>query len=371
MTNLAQVAQLDIVVVGTGRVGRAVVAQLVAEAATILDRSDVAVRVIGMVDRSATLLDRGGLSESRIREALEAKERGAPLASLAPHADTLGLQAVVGLAAPGVAFVDTTADPDTGTVWRSALDAGASVVLANKLPLCRPWGESGALFEHPRLRYEATVGAGLPVISTLRRLLDSGDRVERIRASLSGTLAYLMNRVSSGGRLSAAVTEAVALGYAEPDPREDLRGADVARKALILARTLGWAVEPEAVGAESLFPACLDGCALTMFLDEIASLDRAFASRVSAAAAEGKVLRYVATVSPPERSILIGLQPFDRSDPFALATGTENRIEFRSERYGDDALSICGPGAGPQVTAMGVVADLLDVARIAPSGAPS
>ena len=364
MTNQDQPARLDIVVAGVGGVGRAVITQLTTAASTMQDRGSAEMRIIGIADRSTLLLDADGLPEIRIGEALDVKECGDPLASLSSSESRLDLDAVRRLAEPGVAFVDTTADPGTGALWRAALDAGAAVVLANKLPLCRPWAESGGFFDHPRLRYEATVGAGLPVISTLRRLLVSGDRIIRIEASLSGTLAYLMDRVSGGVPLSAAVVEAIEAGYAEPDPREDLRGADVARKALILARTLGWEAEPEEAAPEALYPLQLDHSDLPSFLRDLAGLDPTFAARVEAEAAQGNVLRYVASIAPTTNSIRIALQAYGRSKPFAVSAGTENRIEFHTEQYGDGTLSVCGPGAGPQVTAMGVISDLLELAPV-------
>ncbi|MBN1859066.1 homoserine dehydrogenase [Candidatus Bipolaricaulota bacterium] len=364
MSMMNQGTTLNIVVVGVGRVGRAVATQLMAGAETMRNRCGAMMRIIGVVDRSAMMFDTAGLPAAVIERALHAKQRGDSLASLPSHVARLEPDTVreLALATPGIVFVDTTADPDTGRMWRLALDAGASVVLANKLPLCRSWAEAGSLFAHSRLRYEATVGAGLPVISTLRRLLDSGDRIERIQASMSGTLAYLMHRVSTRVPLSAAVAEAIDSGYAEPDPREDLRGADVARKALILARTLGWAVEPPDVVAESLYPDRLDACDLPSFLHALPALDAEFAARVSAAAAEGRVLRYVASIVPADESIGVGIGSFSASRPFAFSAGADNRIEFRTERYGTDSLAVCGPGAGPQVTAMGVLSDLVDLA---------
>jgi len=362
MTRQERSAELRVVVVGAGKVGRAVASQLVGGARAMCSRNGVVMRLIGMADRSAMLLDTRGLPEASIRGALDVKQSGMQLDSLSTHVGTLDLDMLGRLALPGVVFVDTTADPDIGGMWRAALDAGAYVALANKLPLCRSWAESGVFFEHPRLRYEATVGAGLPVISTLRRLLDSGDCIKRIRASVSGTLAYLMHSASSGVPLSEAVAAAINAGYAEPDPREDLRGADVARKAMILTRTLGWPVEREDVDAESLYPQRLDGCDLSTFLQELPALDAGFAARVSAAAEQGDVLRYAASINPGERSIRVALQPFERSDPFACCAGTENRIEFHTERYARDILSVSGPGAGPQVTAMGVLSDLVELA---------
>jgi len=367
---MCQGATLSIVVVGAGRVGRAVVEQLTSGASTMRDRCGVAMRLVGMADRSAVLHDATGLSETAIRSALQSKRAGESLAGLSPGGESIPPDRLPALAGPGIVFVDATADPHMGKVWRDVLAAGGSVVLANKYPLCDLWKESAPLYEHPRLRYEATVGAGLPVISTLRRLLDSGDRITGIDASVSGTLAYLMNRLSDGTALSTAVGEAVEAGYAEPDPREDLRGADAARKALILARTLGRPIEPSQVGSECLHPDDLDRCDLSEFLRKLPANDEAWSTRVSDAAQEGRTLRYLVSLAGEDEPIRVGVQALDRANPFASSPGTGNRFEIHTERYKDESLAISGPGAGAAVTATGILGDLIELAALAQKDGP-
>jgi len=361
--------KLDVVIMGLGRVGRAVAEQLQAAMPLLLSRYGVCVRIIGVADQSGILLHPAGFPPSTMRHVLETKSHGKALSTMPQTSATLDLPWACELATSAthdgarIVFVDATADPELADMWKAVLAAGGAVVLANKLPLSAHWGVSGPLFAHPRLRYEATVGAGLPVISTLRALHDSGDRVTHIRASVSGTLAFLLARAMAGETFSAAVREAVSAGYAEPDPREDLRGSDVARKGLILARALDWPAEPEDVEVESLVCEQPDEASATG-LGRMSSLDEAMSERVGLAVDRGRVLRYIVSVSPEEQTIRAGIAALDRSDPFSASGGTENRIEIRSRSYGDDALTLCGPGAGPRVTAMGVLSDLVDLARL-------
>lgn len=361
---------LDVVIVGLGRVGRAVVDQLETAAKSISDRCGTQVRIIGLADRSGMLLNPIGLPHSTLRLAMDTKNRSEPLSSI-PHTSVkLNRQQACELASDkssdgaDIAFVDATADPNLGVLWKDVLATGGSVVLANKLPLTADWRTSGPLFTHPRMRYEATVGAGLPMISTLRAMLDSGDRITWIRASVSGTLAFLLARAMEGEALSIAVSEAIAAGYAEPDLREDLRGTDAARKGLILARTLGWPAEPSDVEVESLVPEHSEQEELATFLHNMPSLDDAMSRRVASASKNGEILRYIVSVGPEERAIRATITALDPSDPFAASIGMENRIEIHSESYGHDSLAVCGPGAGPRVTAMGVLADLVELARV-------
>ena len=158
---------------------------------------------------------------------------------------------------------------ETAPLLTDALRAGCGIVLANKRALSGSWDNARKLYEYADLRYEATVGAGLPVIGTLRSLLATGDQIECIEGCMSGTLGYLASELECGRSFSAAVTQARSMGYTEPDPREDLSGRDVARKTLILARTAGWPLELPDLTIETLYPDDLAGIPLEEFLDEL------------------------------------------------------------------------------------------------------
>jgi homoserine dehydrogenase len=210
------------------------------------------------------------------------------------------------------------------------------------------------------LLHEATVGAGLPIIDTYQKLVESGDRVSKIEGCPSGTLGYLFGELGRGTPFSTALRGAIAKGYPEPDPREDLSGKDVARKALILGRLIGFRGELSDIAVESLVPEGADRLALAAFLRRLDEYDAAWAERVAAAAARGGVLRYRAIVTA--RSIRVGLVVVDASSPMASLNGTDNQFIFTTMRYQKNPLVITGPGAGPAVTAGGILNDVLQLA---------
>jgi bifunctional aspartokinase / homoserine dehydrogenase 1 len=264
--------------------------------------------------------------------------------------------------------VDLTAD-DTGAALEAALTHGMDLVLANKRPLAGRRSASESLWQTARAQgrrilHEATVGAGLPIIDTYHKLTESGDRVERIEGLLSGTLGYVLSEVGEGVPFSRAVRSALRLGYTEPDPREDLSGMDVGRKALILARLLGYRGELSRQAVESLVPKWARSLPLPQFLERLGELDAGWKRRVDAARAQGTVLRYIATVTPGK--IAVGLKAVPLSSPLAAIKGSDNQLVFTTARYKSNPLVIRGPGAGAEVTAAGVLNDILRLA-----GAPS
>ncbi|KAL2945602.1 Bifunctional aspartokinase/homoserine dehydrogenase 1 [Bienertia sinuspersici] len=200
----------------------------------------------------------------------------------------------------GLAVVDCSASADTIVILQKVLELGGCIVLANKKPLTSSMEDYDRLASHPRrLRHESTVGAGLPVIMSINRLLSSGDTIHRIVGSLSGTLGYVMSEVEDGKPLSQVVKTAKTLGYTEPDPRDDLGGMDVARKALIIARLLGQRIDLDSIKVESLYPAEMgpDAMSVEEFLDNgVSQVDSHLADRVEKAASKGHVLRYVCVI---------------------------------------------------------------------------
>ena len=239
-----------------------------------------------------------------------------------------------------------------------------NLVLSNKVPLAGPIGETDRLFELARaygrrIRHETTVGAGLPVIDTYYKLIESGDRVEKIEGCLSGTVGFLLWELGRGHKFSAALRAAMAKGYTEPDPRDDLSGMDVGRKALILGRLLGFRGELAPRQVESLVPRAARRLGLEQFLGSLERFDAEWKRRVTGAAARGRVLRYVATVT--RKSLVVGLREVDRASPFAALKGADNTVVFTTARYKSNPLVITGPGAGPAVTAAGVLNDILQL----------
>jgi aspartokinase/homoserine dehydrogenase 1 len=362
--DVAHPERTDVVLLGFGQIGRAL-APMIAK----VKQDSRRLRIVGLIDRSGFVFDARGLSPRRLAALGTAKAGGATLAAApggrpATAAEAVGFVARHALSNP--ILVDVTADDTTETL-KTALAAGMHVVLANKRPVTADRKKFHALTAAARahgrrLLYEATVGAGLPIIDTFSKLVESGDRVYRIEGCPSGTLGYLFGELGRGTRFSEALRGAIAQGYPEPDPREDLSGMDVARKALILGRLLGFPGELEDIAVESLVPAGATPGRLPVaaFLARLEEYDGAWEKRVAAARAKGGVLRYRAIVTP--RRIRVGLVVVDATSPMASLNGTDNQFIFTTMRYKKNPLVITGPGAGPAVTAGGILNDVLKLA---------
>jgi aspartokinase/homoserine dehydrogenase 1 len=347
----------DVVLLGFGRVGRTL-----AEMASTSGQGRI--RIVAALDRSGYVFDPRGLSRRRLQRLAEGKDKGVLLAELggtrASSSEALRFIARHAVSRPVI--VDVTAE-ETADLLIEGLGQGFDLVLANKKPLAGSPAAYRRMFEAVassgrRVRYEATVGAGLPVLDTFRKLVDSGDRVLRIEGCVSGTLGFVLSALEDGRSFSEAVREAVRLGYTEPDPREDLCGQDVMRKGLILGRLLGY--EGPAPKAETLVPSALRGVSVARFLEELTGLDEAWRRRVEGERRRGRVLRYVLIATP--RGVQAGLRALPRDSPFGGLHGTRNLLSFTTRRYRKEPLVVAGPGAGPDVTAAGVLNDIQSLA---------
>ncbi|KAI3001793.1 hypothetical protein CBS147346_6196 [Aspergillus niger] len=283
--------------------------------------------------------------------------------------------------APGRSIlVDNTSDPALAASYPIFLRKGISIVTPNKKGFSSDlslWKDifASAAQGNALVYHESTVGAGLPVISTLRDLVATGDEVTRIEGVFSGTLSFLFNTFApvggagAGRKWSEVVAEAKELGYTEPDPRDDLNGMDVARKLTILARIAGLEVQaPDAFPVESLIPEelrGLDGSAegAKTFMERLAEFDGQMTEIKESAEKEGKVVRYVGSVDVGKKEVRVGLQRFDKDSAIAGLKGSDNIISFYTKRYGSNPLIVQGAGAGGDVTAMGVSADLVKVVQ--------
>jgi homoserine dehydrogenase len=351
------VKRLEIVQIGLGHVGRAVAQIVLEERKHWRERYDLEVVYRAVSDTSGALV-----GEDLLPQAIRAKEEGGKLSDFGvePLEEVL-----VSEPAPGFTrvVVDVAVHGGTYDLDLLGVQNGSCLVLSNKGPL----SESTERYEQltrmlpDRLWHEATVGAGMPIISTLDGLLASGDEILEIQASPSGTLGFVMSAVEAGRRFSEAVQEAVALAYAEPDPRDDLSGLDVARKAIILARKMGRTIEPEEIPYRTLVPEGLEDVSLEEFMERLPEHDEAFAERLLAVE-EHHMLRYLARI-PRQGPVTVGLVDEPVESPFGPISGPENVFDFRTRRYSDVTLTIRGPGAGPERTGSGVVFDLLDIAH--------
>ncbi len=348
---------LSLGLVGPGQVGRALLAQLSEQLPVLRERFRLDVRLMAIADsKRMALFERAARPEEAIA-ALETHGVPVDLEAFAAHVAAPHL--------PHAAIVDCSASEVVAERYESWLARGVHVVTPNKRAGAGPVGRYRALRQHGRSRghhwlYEATVGAGLPVITTLRDMVQTGDRVERVEGVLSGTLSYVFNVFDGAVPFSEVVREARARGYTEPDPRDDLSGMDVARKLVILAREMGVEIELGDVEVESLVPPdAADASSPEEFLERLRNSDDAMAERVRAARLAGHHLRYVGVIDASGRA-RVSLSSYSERHAFSRLAETDNIFAFTTARYPSSRpLVVQGPGAGPAVTAGGVFADLL------------
>ena len=366
--------KVTVLVIGIGTVGGTLIEQILAGRERWKSQLDLDIAVGSVAGPSGATAPDAELTDSTLHALVSGRRAGSPIAMAARDAglDLHPTERVINALADAgpLVVIDAAAGDQTADADALALHRGAGVVLSNKAPMALPsdhpagralWSEAGI---GGRLKYEATCGAGLPVFSTLRSLLDTGDEVREIQGAVSGTLGAIFADLATGTTFSAAVRSAMENGFTEPDPRDDLSGLDVARKALILARTLGVSTDLADIRVEGLVPQNLSsssGVDVRGFLERMDELDQDLATRVRDASRESRSLRYVATVTPagPPR---VGIDAVPVASALGGLRGPENAFSIRTARYDTFPLSISGPGAGSAVTAAGMLADVLSLA---------
>ena len=345
---------LSIGLIGPGTVGRVLLAQI----ATQLERLrelNLDLRVRGITSSTRMLLEEKSVDLSRWKERMA--EAGEPL-DMQKFINHVQADYI-----PHTVVIDCTASAGVADQYRDWLARGIHIVTPNKkansgtLPYYRSLQEAKRAAGTHYL-YEATVGAGLPVIQTLRDLRGTGDDITQIEGILSGTLAYLFNVFDGSESFSSIVRAAKAKGYTEPDPRDDLSGVDVARKLIILGREMGLTLEISDVQVEGLVPQTLTQCSVEEFMARLPESDAAMAAALADARKMNQVLRYVGRIDAGGKAT-VGLMRLDAKHPFANIALTDNVVRFATRRYCDNPLIVQGPGAGPEVTAAGVFSDLL------------
>lgn len=335
--------------IGVGNVGGTLVKQI-RTASSQLKRDGIELVYAGLFTEKAGIFNAEGLTG----EEIEAFPNGT-------KADTA--ESIRNVSGPFI-LVDTTASDKTSGLLKQALSQGGAVAMSNKKPISGSQADFAELqgLGKDRLFYETTVGAGLPLVSTLKTLLAIGDQVLEIQGCFSGTLGFLFSEIEQGKSFSAAVAAAMEHGFTEPDPRDDLSGMDVARKALILSRILGQDVELGDIALEKLYPESMASLSKDEFIGALSQLDDEYARKSADARSAGKVLRYVATVTKDEAKV--ELEAVDAVSDVGGLQGPDNIMVIKTKLYMDNPLVIKGPGAGPEVTAGGVFGDILAATRV-------
>jgi homoserine dehydrogenase len=352
---------------GIGGVGKCFLSQLEVLAKRLSQRSSSAQLSLILTARSKKILynlDYTPLTMSNYDEELSKSTQN--------MLSTDSIREYLAAAPAKVVLVDNTSSKELAEQYPLFLSSGINIVTPNKKAFSgsyKLWENifAAASMSGAKVYHESSVGAGLPIISTLKELVDTGDVVEKIEGVFSGTMSFLFNSFAptdgNGGKWSAEVKKAKDLGYTEPDPRDDLNGLDVARKLTILARLAGLSVEsPTSFPVQSLIPKELESAASAdEFMQQLPEFDGQMEETKLAAEKEGKVVRFVGSIDVKSNVVKVGLETFDKSHPIAALKGSDNIISFYTKRYGANPLIIQGAGAGGEVTAMGVTGDLLKV----------
>lgn len=347
---------LHVFSVGTGNIGATLLRQIDAQSDFLRENNGIEVKINGIANSRKMIIDEEGIDLTQWQERINKGETS--------NLDEF-IQKIKLLNLSNCIFVDNTASPITGTYYKELFESNVSVVTCNKIANSSSYKDYKDLKDTARRRgvdffYETNVGAGLPIIRTLKDLMTSGDRIIKIEAILSGTISYIFNNFKGNTSFYEVVKKAHELGYTEPDPREDLSGKDFMRKMMILARDAGYQIEEKDVELGAILPeSCFKAPSIDDFYEELKKSDSYFNELKEKAENENKVLRYIGKLEDGKASV--NLELVDASHPFYNLTGSDNIISFTTERYKFNPLVIKGPGAGAEVTAAGVFADLINV----------
>jgi bifunctional aspartokinase / homoserine dehydrogenase 1 len=354
---LSDTKQLHLFVMGTGLIGSTLIEQIRRQATFLKNERSLEIKVIGLSNSRKMLFETEGIELDTWKSQIEKSEQKADIQDFMDKMRTLNFANTI--------FIDNTASEQVAATYEVLLDASISISTPNKIANSSTYGryqnlKSIAAKRNVQFKYETNVGAGLPIISTLKDLINSGDRILKIEGVLSGTLAYIFNNFKAGTTFSQIVAEAKELGLTEPDPRDDLSGKDVKRKIMILAREAGYAIENEHITVENILPeACLKAGSVEEFFKVLEKNDDHFERLRLNAEKEGKVLRFSAKLDNGKASLV--LDSVDSAHPFYLLSGSDNMIVFTTERYKERPLVVRGPGAGAEVTAAGIFAEIITI----------
>ena len=354
---LSEIKTLNIFMAGLGLIGSTLLQQIARQHEYLVKDKLLKINFIGIANSRQMLFDEKGIDITRWREVLDKNHEKSDM--------SVFVQKMKGMNLPNSIFVDCTSSAGVTRFYQEILQSAISISTPNKL------ANSGSYEEYVQLKqialragvkflYETNVGAGLPVIRVLQELKDSGDEIYKIEGILSGTLSYIFNTFSAEKKFSEIVREAKEKGFTEPDPRDDLNGMDVARKILILAREVGLKMEPEEVIIAQILPeSCLQAPSIKEFFEALDATNPIFEEKLQQAEKEGKKLRFIATLE--EGKARVNLKAVDNTHPFYSLSGSDNIISYTTARYKERPLVVKGPGAGAEVTAAGVFAEIISI----------
>ena len=356
---LSEYQVLNLFICGIGTVGRSLIDQIHSQQERLKQERGLNLKIVGIANGHKAMFTRAGIDLDHYREDLE--EKGMPSSTQVLHDEIIGMNIFNSV------FVDCTASEEIASLYKDFLGHNISVVAANKIAASSDYELYAELKQIARHRgvkflFETNVGAGLPVINTINDLINSGDKILKIEAVLSGTLNYIFNEISADVPLSQTIRNAKEQGYSEPDPRIDLSGTDVVRKLVILAREAGYRLNQEDVEKHLFIPDSFFEGSLDDFWRKIPSLDADFEERRKVVEREGKRWRFVARFEDGKG--VVELMEVDRHHPFFELAGSNNIILLTTERYNEYPMLIQGYGAGAGVTAAGVFADIMSIANI-------
>lgn len=350
---------LNIFIAGIGHVGGNLLRQIKSQKQKLLDEKSLELKIVGVSSSKKCVFDAEGIDLDKFEEHLDKSD-------IIPSPEVIK-DRIIAMNLFNSVFVDCTASADVASIYGELLSHNVNVVAANKIAASSAYENYHRLKEISRRRgvkflFETNVGAGLPIISTINGLINSGDKILKIEAVLSGTLNYIFNRLSADVPLSKAIKMAMDAGYSEPDPRIDLCGKDVMRKIVILARESGYCVEQDDVERNLFIPDKYFEGTKDEFLEKVCELDCKFEQKRAEAAANDRHFRFVATMD--NGKVSVGLQTVDSRHAFYSLEGSNNVILLTTDRYKEYPMEIKGYGAGAEVTAAGVFADIISIANI-------
>jgi aspartokinase/homoserine dehydrogenase 1 len=346
---------MSIGLIGPGNVGKVLLNQLKENVERLKEEKNIDLRIQGLCgSKKMTLFNKPYAFENN----------DAPFALGSVEMDMARFQAhILSEEPPHAVMIDCSASADVAANYKNFIESGLHIITPNKAASSGPYSLYQELKEisankHRHYLYETNVCAGLPIIKTLQDLIQTGDEIEYIEGVFSGTLSFIFNELSLGRKFSDVINEAYEKGYTEPDPRDDLSGFDVARKTVCLARELGEKASLEDVEMESILPSSFNTISVADFLKQKEALDALFSKRVESLIKQNKKIAYLGKISS-DGKISIGIKEISSDSPFYSLSGTDNMVIFKSRRYQDNPLVVQGPGAGAEVTAAGIFADLL------------